>query len=186
MRTKVIRRLLTPRIAADADGAHDDSDVPRHRAVIVGYGPVGQAVSRLLEQRGIEPTIVELNIETVRQLMSAGKRAVYGDAAHPDILKEAGVATARDLILSSPASPEAAGIIQAARAMNPSVRVLARSAFLTEAAALREAGADGVFSAEEEVAMAMVQQVLTDLGATPEQMDSERERVRRELYGFQR
>jgi CPA2 family monovalent cation:H+ antiporter-2 len=64
--------------------------------------------------------------------------------------------------------------------------VLARSAFLTEAAALREAGADGVFSAEEVVAMAMVQQVLTDLGATPEQMDSERERVRRELYGFQR
>ena len=49
---------------------------------------------------------------------------------------------------------------------------------------MREAGADAeVFSGEAEVAMAMIEYILTDLGTTPEQMDLERERVRRDLYG---
>ena len=76
-----------------------------HHAVIVGYGPVGQTVSRLLQKHGIDPTIIELNLDTVRRLNSEGARAVYGDATNADILKEAGVATTLGLILSAPASP---------------------------------------------------------------------------------
>jgi K+:H+ antiporter len=37
-----------------------------HRAVVVGYGPTGRTVTRLLRENGIEPTVVELNIDTVR------------------------------------------------------------------------------------------------------------------------
>jgi CPA2 family monovalent cation:H+ antiporter-2 len=178
-----LRRMVAPRgAAAGADGPPERTGAARHRAVVVGYGPVGQAISTLLEARGIETTIVELNIDTVRRLRGEGRRAVYGDAAQQDILSEAGVATARGLILSSPTSLEAAETIRAAREMNPAIRVLARSSFLSEAPAMRAAGADAVFSGEAEVAMAMIQSVLDDLGTTPEQMDEERERVRRELY----
>ena len=47
---------------------------------------------------------------------------------------------------------------------------------------MRRAGADEVFSGEAEVAMAMVAYLLNNMGATPDQMDSERERLRAELY----
>mgnify|MGYP003575806426 CR=1 FL=1 len=53
-------------------GLGDSSDNPRqdpqHRAVIIGYGPVGQTLSRLLRSNEIEPTIIEMNVEPGFQL----------------------------------------------------------------------------------------------------------------------
>ena len=38
-----------------------------YQAVVVGYGPVGCTVARFLRENSVEPTIIELNLETVRQ-----------------------------------------------------------------------------------------------------------------------
>jgi CPA2 family monovalent cation:H+ antiporter-2 len=46
---------------------------------------------------------------------------------------------------------------------------------------LRQAGADLVFSGEGEVALAFTEAILEHLGATPEQIERERERVHGEL-----
>src|SRR5262245_7659331 len=35
-----------------------------HRAVVVGYGPVGRAVTRLLSENEIAPTLIEMNVDT--------------------------------------------------------------------------------------------------------------------------
>ena len=50
--------------------------------------------------------------------------------------------------------------------------------------AARKAGADVVVSAEAEVAMAMTEHLLSELGATPDQLDRARDRVRSELDGY--
>jgi CPA2 family monovalent cation:H+ antiporter-2 len=63
------------------------------------------------------------------------------------------------------------------------VRGLARSYYLREIPILREAGADEVFSGEGEVALAMTENILGILGATPEQMDRARESLREEVFG---
>jgi len=52
----------------------------------------------------------------------------------------------------------------------------------TIAAALRAAGADAVFAGEGETALAMSAYLMRELGATDEQIDRERERVRKELF----
>src|SRR5262249_32364677 len=87
------------------------------------------------------------------------------------------------LILSASGLRNAEEIIRLARELNPKVRVLVRAAYLRELPALREAGADGVFAGEGEVALAMTESVLRELGAVPEQIDRERERVRADLFG---
>ena len=63
-----------------------------HRAVLIGYGPTGRTVARMLKENGIEPTVIEINIDTVRELREMGADAVYGDATRPEILEEAGIA----------------------------------------------------------------------------------------------
>ena len=181
MRVRFMRRMMTPRRRPFEDEKRPPAGPG---AVVVGYGPVGQTVCRLLRQQGIAPTVIELNIKTVRSLNQEGIRAIYGDATQPDILREAGVPTAIGLVLTPPAPPETAELIGLARRMNPEIRVLVRCAFLSQVTAMRSAGADLIFSGEAEVAMAMTEYMLKQRGATPEQMDTERRRIRRELYGL--
>ena len=178
-------RVLEPRagaafVSGNGDGAPVGHAQPH--AIIVGYGPVGASVARLLSQHGVEPVIIELNIDTVRRLQAEGSRVVYGDAAQAEVLKQAGVATAVALVLSAPGSDESPEVIKTARGMNPGIQVLARSDFVSHARTLESAGAAQVFSGEAEVAMAMIDAILLRVGATPEEMDMERARARAELY----
>ena len=156
---------------------------PSHRAVVVGYGPTGRTVIRLLRENGIEPTVVELNMEAVRELGQGGVEAIYGDATRPDTLAGAGVATAGSLILTSAGMEHSTEVIRAARELNPDIRVLARADYLRDLPTLKNAGADTVYSGEGEVALAFIEDILDRLGATPEQIDRERARAHDELFG---
>ena len=154
-----------------------------HRAVLIGYGPTGRTVARMLKENGIEPTVIEINIETVRELREHGGDAVYGDATRPETLEEAGIATAGNLILTSAGMAHSEAVIRAARELNPKIRVLARASYLRDLPGLKQAGADTVFTGEGEVGLAFVEEMLGRLGATPEQIDRERARAHQELFG---
>ena len=158
---------------------------PRHRAVIIGYGPVGRTVARLLRQNDVTPTIVDLNIDTVRALRDEGLPAIYGDAGHRDTLVSAGVPTAGAIILSVAGLAAAKEVITMARELNPSILILARTAYIRELVTLKQAGATVVYSGEGEVALAFTETILGRLGATPEQIDRERARVHEEILAPQ-
>ncbi|WP_437581135.1 cation:proton antiporter [Sorangium sp. So ce887] len=157
-------------------------DEPAHRTVVVGYGPVGRTLTRLLRENGIEPTVVELNLDTVKQLQDQGIRAIYGDATQREILDRAGVGKADSLLFTSAGAP-GDGVIEQAKGINPRLFVLARAFYLREVAALKKAGADVVVTGEAEVAFSMTERLLVRLGATAEQVERERERVRSEFFG---
>jgi CPA2 family monovalent cation:H+ antiporter-2 len=153
---------------------------PAHRAVVIGYGPTGQTLTRLLKDNDIEPTVIELNADTTRRLRDEGIRAVYGDAAHRATLEAAGVPEAGALILSTDVEG-AAEVIRTARELNPAIRMMARTSHLRQIDTLRQAGAETVFSGEGEVALALTEAILDRLGATRDQIDRERARVHAEF-----
>jgi CPA2 family monovalent cation:H+ antiporter-2 len=153
-----------------------------HHAIVVGYGPIGRTVARLLKERGIQPTIVEMNIETFRKLKADSERVVYGDASRKDVLEAAGVAKATSLLLTASGSIGSAEAIRQARKMNPAIHVVVRADFLGQTEALLKAGADEVFSGEGEVVMAVTGSILRRLGSTPEQLEEESDRIRRDLF----
>jgi CPA2 family monovalent cation:H+ antiporter-2 len=155
---------------------------PADRAVVVGYGPTGRTVTRLLRDNGLAATVVELNMDTVRALREEGLSAVYGDARHTDTLITAGVRHAGTVIISG-ADTGAPETIRAARELNPQAQIFVRAAYLRDIPALSAAGAQQVFSGEGEVALAMTEAVLQRLGATADQIDRERQRVHEALFG---
>jgi CPA2 family monovalent cation:H+ antiporter-2 len=176
-------RLLNRKAAHGwAEQPRETEMVSSHRAVVVGYGPIGKAVTRLLRERGIEPTIIEMNIDTHKSLRAKGYRAVYGDANQREVLEQAGVARAASFILSTSGSAGASEAIRIARELNPRIHVVSRVDYLNQAETLRTAGADEIFAGEGEVALAMTDSILRKLGATPEQLDEERARIRTELF----
>jgi len=156
---------------------------PAHRAVVIGFGPTGRTVGRLLRDNGIAPTVIELNMDAVRALRQDGVDAIYGDATRPDTLNAAGVGRAGSLILGSAGMEHSTEVIRAARALNPRIRVMARASYLRDVPSLKAAGANTVYSGEGEVALAFIEDILATLGATPEQIDRERARAHDELSG---
>jgi CPA2 family monovalent cation:H+ antiporter-2 len=178
---RILLRLRRQLPVEEGEGATSSSLDPQTRAIVVGYGPTGRTVTRLLRENGISPTVVELNMDTVRELRQDGISAVYGDARHVQSLVTAGLRHAGTLIVSGAdtGSPE---IIHGAREINPAVDVLVRSVYLRDVPPLKAAGAQQVFAGEGEVALAMTEAVLRRLGATADQVDRERDRVRAELF----
>jgi CPA2 family monovalent cation:H+ antiporter-2 len=154
--------------------------VDPRRCIIVGYGPVGRTVRKILLEYEAEVTVIELNLDTVRQLRAEGVQVVYGDVLRPGTLEEAGIATAGSLILSVEVE-DAVELIRQARAANPSLRVLARCAHLRDVPALRRAGATVVAAAEAEVAVALAE-VLDKEGNDKETLVARAESVRQRLY----
>lgn len=169
------------KIAAPSTPALDAVNT-HHKAIVVGYGPIGRTVTRLLRENEIHPTVIELNLDAVRRLREEGIAAVYGDVTHPHILEKAGIRESMSLILTASNLPASEEIIRCAKEFNPHIHVLARSTYVREMPALHNAGAGAVFSAEGEVALALTVTILRWLGATPEQIDTERERVHQDIF----
>jgi CPA2 family monovalent cation:H+ antiporter-2 len=165
-------------------GEMPEIDEAAHLVIVIGYGPVGRTLARILKDNGIQVVVVETNLKVVQDLRVKGELAVYGDASLREILRHAAIEKADGLIIAASNAP-ADNVIKAARELNPEIRVLTRSTYLRELQELRDAGADAVFSSEGEVALAMTAFLMRQLGATDEQIDRERDRVHAELFSSQ-
>jgi len=152
-----------------------------NRCILVGFGPVGKIVHKLLLARGAELTVIDLNLDTIRQLRNAGHATLYGDVLRPGTLIEAGIETAGSLILSADIE-DAAEVITQARLLNPELHVFARCSHLREAPALRRAGAAIVAAGEAEVGVALAEAMIAADAMNCGEAADHREAVRRSLY----
>jgi CPA2 family monovalent cation:H+ antiporter-2 len=169
------------KVAPPSPGEMPALDDAAHRIVVIGYGPVGRTLTRILRSNGMEAVVVDMNLTTIQTLLAENRPAVYGDASHREILHHAGIEKAEGLLITASSVP-AKAVVKAARELNPHIRIVTRSTYLREADALENAGANAVFSSEGEIALAMTEYLMRRLGATAESIDRERERVRSELF----
>ena len=146
----------------------------------MGYGPVGRAVDLALRQAGTRTVVVDLNMDTVAQLNARGCQAIFGDASHPSILAQAGLARASHLVVTLPHSVNRTPMIAAARQLNPACRILVRARYLRERAELEQVGTNAVCCEEVEAAVALTSLVLEDLGADAAGIAEHALRVRQE------
>jgi CPA2 family monovalent cation:H+ antiporter-2 len=99
-------------------------DPDKREAIVIGYGPVGRTVARLLAANGFTPMVIDLNLKTARELKKRNLPVVYGDAQPCRNSEKAGGETADILILSSSSIIGGKEIIREAKAMNPKIRIL--------------------------------------------------------------
>lgn len=126
------------------------------RAVLVGHGRVGSLISRALADLNTDFAVIEEDVGLAEQLRGKGWTAFSGNATSPDLLREAGVESADLLIVTVPNGFEAGRIVEAAREMNPDLKVYARAHSDAEVEHLRGFGADLIISGEFEIAQAMI------------------------------
>jgi K+:H+ antiporter len=150
-------------------------------AIVVGYGPVGRTVTRLLGEFEIKPMIVDTNIDAVLELQQRGEQAIFGDATKHEILRNAGLASAAYLIVTIPNAEVSLRIIQAAREVAPVVRILTRANYINQAEEFIDAGAAIVRYDEAESAAALAEALLEDIDVPSARVDELVSRIRNEL-----
>jgi CPA2 family monovalent cation:H+ antiporter-2 len=171
-----LSRRFTKAVAPESeDTEHGATD---NHVIVVGYGPVGRLVVSLLQENNLVPTVIDMNLETVRALRAKGVRAIYGDASQSAILDTAGIERASGLVFASNAPPS--DTIKVAVSLKRDLAIMTRTTYLREAPELRAVGATVIVS-EAEVALAITESLLMRFGATAEQLDRARMRVRREI-----
>ena len=79
---------------------YDRIDESASPVVIIGFGRVGQIISRLLHMRGIRFTALENDPNQVDFVRKLGNKIYYGDATRPELLRAAHVDEAKLVVLA--------------------------------------------------------------------------------------
>ncbi len=132
---------------------HDDANAPS--VIVAGFGVVGRAVVDRLQSLGVNAAIVEMNMTTVEKLRARGRPVLYGDIADHDVLESAGVRSARALVLTVPDESAVLRACRAAKHLNPSIFIVARTSFLSRGMRASAEGADATVVEELVTAQAM-------------------------------
>jgi CPA2 family monovalent cation:H+ antiporter-2 len=179
--------LLNRRVEARGREANEEAgerlkiDDAAARAVVVGYGPVGQTAVRILQGFRIRTVVIDLNIDTVSRLTETGGLAIYGDAAKEDILKAAGADRAKYLVVTMPDPDDHVPVIQTARRINPDLQVISRSRYLNERETLERLGVTAVVYEEVEAAAGLTELLLRAEGTAEASIEAEIRKVRAEF-----
>jgi glutathione-regulated potassium-efflux system ancillary protein KefC len=121
-------RWLIPLLAGQTKKTLEELHDPQHEAVIIaGFGRYGQVVGRMLYANGVQPTVLDIDAEQVETMRKFGWRVFYGDATRLDLMRTAGAATAKLLVL---AIDDVAQSVEAAKMVRenfPDLAIVARA-----------------------------------------------------------
>jgi len=134
------------------------------RAVIIGFGRVGQMVAEMLTEHGKPYVAVDSNIDSVKAARSEGFEIVFGDAARPEFLDKMNLGHASALILTMDDPVQAMRTVKRVRAWCPDLTIVARARDTEHAAALYKAGATDAVPETLESSLQLSEAVLVDLG----------------------
>jgi len=119
------------------------------RAIVVGHGPVGQTIVKLLDRFDVCSAIIDLNIDTINELRQAGRTAVYGDGRRLEVLNAADLDRADYVIVTTPDPETRAAIVEMVRIHNSTVKILVRAHYLAEHDALEIHQTQACYEEEE-------------------------------------
>jgi len=129
--------------------------------VVCGAGSTGIHCVRELSAIGAPFVVVDGREDVAREVSRAhGCAVVVGDATHDEILVEAGIERAHGVISALTEDKDNLFVTVTARALNPTLRIVAKAIDPSAEAKLRRAGADSVVSPNMIGGMRMVAEMV--------------------------
>ena len=175
-----IDRLLLPRWAKTQGPVLEEISEPQSAPLIVaGFGRYGQIIGRMLLAQGIPATVLDHDAEMVEAARSFGYRVFYGDATRLDLLRTAGAATAKILVVAVDDVDQSLAIVDLAREHFPKAQIVARARDVTHWNALRDRGVLHVERELFESSLRSARTVLELLGQAPHEARQSAMRFRR-------
>ena len=135
--------------------------------IIAGFGRYGQIIARLLHANGIKATVLEHDAEQIEALRRFGFRVHYGDATRLDLLRVAGAARARVLVVAVDGIEPSLELVDIARANFPNLTIVARARNVQHWYQLNERGVHYIERETLDSALMSARSVLEAMGLEP-------------------
>ena len=150
--------------AADAALALMPTPEMHPKAIVVGYGRVGELVADMLSRHGIEHVITERVPQLVRQARLEGKPVYFGDGKNTQFLTHCGLADAKAVIITMHMWSEVDDLVAAIRAEWPKLVIVARARDASHAKRLYELGVTDAVPETIEASLQLSEAALVGLG----------------------
>ena len=165
-----VDRLLLPRYAhCGVPQLAEISEQQEAPIVVAGFGRYGQIVARTLLAQGIPCTVLDHDAEMIEAARNFGYRVFYGDATRLDLLRTAGAANARILVLAVDDVDQSLEIVDLVQAHFPQLQIVARAHDVTHWNKLRDRGVMKVEREMFESSLLSARSVLEMLGRSAEE-----------------
>jgi glutathione-regulated potassium-efflux system ancillary protein KefC len=138
---------------------------PQSQAVIIaGFGRYGQIVGRMLYANGIQPTILDTDAEQIETMRKFGWKVFYGDAGRLDLMRTAGAANAKILVLAIDDVARSVAVAKMVREHFPALTIVARARNVQHHFALFELGVTLIERETLDSSLMSARSVLEQLG----------------------
>ncbi len=136
---QINKRMAVARPIDEPDDFEDEGAV-----IIAGIGRFGQIVNRLVVASGYKTVVLDHNMDTIQLMRRFGFKGYLGDPTRPDILRRAGLAEARVLVVALDDPDAAVRLVKYARSQREDLHIVARAYDRRAVFRLYQAGADDI------------------------------------------
>ncbi len=161
---------LTPPEKASMDGIEEASDL-HGRVLFVGFGRFAQVVSQPLLAKGIDVSIIEIDVEMIRAAATFGFKIYYGDGTRLDVLRASGATHAEAILVCVEKAEVADKIVELCKSEFPHAKLFVRAFDRGHALRLINAGVEYQLRETLESALVFGRKVITELGVAKEEAD---------------
>ncbi len=147
--------------------------------LVIGFGRFGQIASQGVIARGASITIIDNNVQMIRDAELYGFKVYYGDGCRADVLHAAGAHAASAILVCIDDKDAATRVAALAKTQFPQAELLVRAFDREHVLELRKADVGYLVRETFESAMAMGRQAVLTLGAAEEEADEVMDHLRR-------
>ncbi len=174
-----IDKLLLPRFANCGVPVMEEISEQQEAPILVaGFGRYGQIVSRVLLAQGQTCTVLDHDAEMIEVARNFGYRVFYGDATRLDLLRTAGAAKAKVLVVAVDDVSQSLAVVDLVREHFPQLQIVARARDVTHWNQLRDRDVMLVQRELFESSLLSARSVLELLGQAPDAAQATVQRFR--------
>ena len=158
-------RYVLPRFAQQRKHRMEELSEPQEAPVIIcGFGRYGQIIGRMINLQGITATVLDHDADTIESVRAFGFRVHYGDATRLDLLRTAGAAHAKVIVVAVDDVEQSLKIVDLVQAHFPHLTIVARARNVNHLYQLRDRHVPHIERELFEASMRSARSILESLG----------------------
>ena len=155
-----------------ASSLADESEHLAEHVLVAGYGRVGQAICRLLDNAEIGYVVLDLDVQRVIRARARGLPVYFGDAGRIDVLRAAGADRASLAVIAIDSPVMAERMAAALHEIVPDLVIVARAWDGGHARRLAQLGVNEAIPEDIEIGLGLGSAMLRRLGRDEEAVDT--------------